>query len=51
VIVALGSRESRWGQGLTPKGPGGTSDFVPRPFTRPHRPEPCRPTATASGAA
>ncbi|MCC2663395.1 MAG: peptidoglycan-binding domain 1 protein [Geminicoccaceae bacterium] len=40
VIVALGSRESRWGQGLTPKGPGGTSDFVPRPFTDPHRPEP-----------
>jgi hypothetical protein len=38
VIVALGSRESRWGQGLTPKGPGGTSDFVPRPFTHPHRP-------------
>ena len=37
VIVALGSRESRWGLALAPKGPRGTSDFVPRPFTRPHR--------------
>jgi hypothetical protein len=40
IIVALGSRESRWGQALQPKGPSGTSDFVPRPYTHPHRREP-----------
>jgi hypothetical protein len=40
IIVALGSRESRWGLALKPKGPSGTSDFVPRPYTHPHRPEP-----------
>jgi hypothetical protein len=40
LIVALGSRESSWGQALTPKGPSGTSDLVPRPFTQPHRPGP-----------
>ena len=32
VIVALGSRESRWGLALSPRGPRGTSDFTPRPF-------------------
>lgn len=26
LIVALGERESRWGDALTPKGPGGTGD-------------------------
>jgi Putative peptidoglycan binding domain len=40
IIVALGSRESRWGLTLQPKGPSGTSDFTPRPYTHPHRPEP-----------
>ena len=39
VIVALGSRESRWGLALTPKGPSGTRDLVPRPYTPGHRPE------------
>jgi hypothetical protein len=33
VIVALGSRESRWGLALSPRGPTGTNDFTPRPFT------------------
>jgi Putative peptidoglycan binding domain len=37
VIVALGSRESRWGLALSPKGSNGTNDFTPRPFTGPHR--------------
>lgn len=40
IIVALGSRESRWGLALAPNGPDGTSDLVPRPFLRPHRAEP-----------
>jgi hypothetical protein len=37
IITGLGSRESRWGLALSPKGPCGTSDLVPRPFVRPHR--------------
>lgn len=37
VIVALGSRESRWGLALTPRGPSGTGDFCPRSFLRPPR--------------
>lgn len=37
VIVALGSRESRWGLALTPRGPRGTSDFAPRAPAPPHR--------------
>jgi hypothetical protein len=40
IITGLGSRESRWGLALNPKGPCGTSDLVPRPFLRPHRSEP-----------
>ncbi len=43
IITALGSRESRWGLALTPKGPRGTSDLLPRPFVRPHRTEPLPP--------
>jgi hypothetical protein len=31
VIVALGSRESRLGLALAPRGPAGTADFVQRP--------------------
>lgn len=30
ITVYLGSRESRWGYGLTPPGPGGTGDFARR---------------------
>jgi hypothetical protein len=37
IIVALGSRESRWGLALSPRGPTGTADLTPRPFLRPHR--------------
>jgi hypothetical protein len=40
IIAALGSRESRWGQSLSPTGPAGTSDLAPRPWLRPHRPQP-----------
>jgi peptidoglycan hydrolase-like protein with peptidoglycan-binding domain len=32
VIVALGSRESRLGLALAPRGPAGTADFAPRPY-------------------
>jgi peptidoglycan hydrolase-like protein with peptidoglycan-binding domain len=32
VIVALGSRESRFGLALAPRGPAGTGDFAPRPY-------------------
>lgn len=32
VIAALGMRESRWGEGLTPRGPTGTGDFTRRPW-------------------
>lgn len=34
VIVALGSRQSRWGRASVPAGPGGTRDFAPRPHLR-----------------
>lgn len=37
VIVALGSRESRWGLALDPSGAEGTGDFVPRPYLLEHR--------------
>lgn len=37
LIAGVGSRESRWGLALTPKGPGGSGDFVERPYLRPHR--------------
>lgn len=40
LIAGIGSRESRWGQALTPKGPGGTGDFVERRYLRPHRRQP-----------
>jgi Putative peptidoglycan binding domain len=37
IIVALGSRESRWGLALNPRGATGTADLSPRPFVGPHR--------------
>jgi hypothetical protein len=43
LIVALGSRESRWGLALNPKGPTGTADLTPRPFLGPHRSAPLPP--------
>lgn len=30
IICGIGSRESHWGLALTPKGPGGTGDFIKR---------------------
>jgi hypothetical protein len=49
VIVALGSRESRFGLALVPRGPSGTSDFVPRPRPAPNVAGRCRRTGRASG--
>ena len=43
LIVALGSRESRWGLALSLRGPTGTADFTPRPFLGPHRVGPLPP--------
>jgi hypothetical protein len=43
LIVALGSRESRWGLALSPRGPTGTADLTPRPFLGPHRDGPLPP--------
>lgn len=40
IIVALGSRESRWGLALDPQRPCGTSDRMPRPWLPPHRAQP-----------
>lgn len=37
LIAGIGSRESAWGLALTPKGPGGTGDFVKRAFPTPLR--------------
>lgn len=49
VIVALGSRESRWGLALSPKGPTGTADFTPRPFTGAYRDGPLPPDGRGFG--
>lgn len=45
VIVALGSRQSRWGLALDPRGPAGTADFAPRSRTVTHRAGPVPPDA------
>ena len=37
VLFGLGSRESRWGLGLTPPGPHGTGDFARRSNRKPFR--------------
>jgi hypothetical protein len=49
VIVALGSRESRWGLALSPRGPTGTNDFTPRPFTDRCREGPLPPDGRGFG--
>lgn len=49
VIVALGSRESRWGLALDPQGPDGTGDFAPRRFLRPPRRQPMPPDGGGFG--
>lgn len=37
VLFGIGSRESRWGLGLTPPGPHGTGDFAKRSSRKPFR--------------
>lgn len=37
IICGIGSRESHWGLALTPPGPAGTGDFIPRRSRRPWR--------------
>jgi Putative peptidoglycan binding domain len=49
LIVALGSRESRWGLALSPKGPTGTGDFTSRPFTGTHRDQALPPDGRGFG--
>ena len=49
LIVALGSRESRWGLALDPKGPTGTVDRAPRPFLGQHRTTPLPPDGLGFG--
>jgi Putative peptidoglycan binding domain len=49
IIVAFGSRESRWGLALSPKGPTGTADFTPRPFLGPYRDHPLPPDRRGFG--
>jgi hypothetical protein len=49
LIVALGSRESRWGLALSPKGPTGTADHAPRPFLGEHRTMPLPPDGLGFG--
>jgi len=45
LIVALGSKQSRWGLALDPKGPAGSADFAPRPGLGRHRTGPLPPDA------
>jgi hypothetical protein len=49
LIVALGSRESRWGLALSPKGPTGTADHAPRPFLGEYRTAPLPPDGLGFG--
>lgn len=49
LIVALGSRESRWGLALSPKGPTGSADFTPRPFLGRQRAGPQPPDGRGFG--
>ncbi len=37
IIAGIGSRESRWGLALKPRGPDGTGDFGPRRFPAKYR--------------
>jgi hypothetical protein len=49
VVAGLGSRQSRWGLALKPRGPGGTVDLAPRPFLRPWRDGPLPPDGLGFG--
>ncbi|HEX5078824.1 MAG TPA: peptidoglycan-binding protein [Geminicoccaceae bacterium] len=49
VLAGLGSRQSRWGLALNPRGPAGTLDLAPRPFVRPWRAAPLPPDGQGFG--
>jgi Putative peptidoglycan binding domain len=49
VVAGLGSRQSRWGLALKPRGPAGTIDLAPRPFIRPWRDVPLPPDGQGFG--
>jgi hypothetical protein len=49
VVAGLGSRQSRWGLALKPRGPEGTVDLAPRPFARPWREAPLPPDGLGFG--
>jgi Putative peptidoglycan binding domain len=49
VVAGLGSRQSRWGLALKPRGPAGTVDLAPRPFVRPWRDTPLPPDGLGFG--
>jgi hypothetical protein len=49
IIVGFGSRESRWGLALSPKGPAGTADLTHRPFLGAHRDDPLPPDRRGFG--
>ncbi len=49
VIAGLGSRQSRWGLALKPRGADGSIDWMPRPFARPWRQDPLPPDGQGFG--
>jgi hypothetical protein len=49
VVAGLGSRQSRWGLALKPRGAEGTVDLAPRPFARPWRDAPLPPDGLGFG--
>jgi hypothetical protein len=49
VIAGLGSRQSRWGLALKPRGAAGSIDWMPRPFTQPWRQDPLPPDGQGFG--
>ncbi|MCC6694233.1 MAG: peptidoglycan-binding protein [Candidatus Hydrogenedentes bacterium] len=49
VICGVGSRESRWGLALKPKGPTGTGDATRRSNTKPYRQGPLPPDGGGFG--
>jgi Putative peptidoglycan binding domain len=49
VVAGLGSRQSRWGLTLRPRGAEGAMDLAPRPFARPWREDPLPPDGVGFG--
>jgi hypothetical protein len=49
VVAGLGSRQSRWGLALQPRGAEGTVDLAPRPFLQPWRDAPLPPDGLGFG--